>query len=260
MKPARNLLEMHRQEYGAFVIKSLQHNHGVTTVFHRSSSRRFLSLTIPCVLTSLLATETVFATLVIDVVGTSGSGQTAWVFSGSSTTADAGVIRTAGAGAGFNNEDTTNIVAPNDGDFIADTGLQDVLFVASGNAAVTIGGSTELITAVFLDDDSPITVVADDFGFRTENPLSYTAGQTISWTGSLTLALDRQQLNIGIFTQGNNATGTAEWVQEGDMTVSISEQPVDVDAPGGLALMIAGLAALGMRRRRDLTQQKRTRF
>ncbi|NRA31068.1 MAG: hypothetical protein HRU11_12510, partial [Parvularculaceae bacterium] len=131
---------------------------------------------------------------VIDISGFLGHGITTINFSGTSTTSDADAVRTAGSsysdGDTFQPEGLTN--------FLANTTIQDALYTATGNATLTIGGVTELITGIFLDSDDGENH-NDDFGLRTQNELSYSAGDLVSYAGSLTIGLDISAFIVGTY-------------------------------------------------------------
>ena len=102
------------------------------------------------------------ADLVIDVTGVAGSGVTTWTFS----TAAPGVVTTAGSirdatNNTFSASDTGQF--PFGQDTILDTSIQNLVFALTGNVFVTIGGNTEQLTGIFLDDDGGS---ADDLGVR----------------------------------------------------------------------------------------------
>ncbi len=181
------------------------------------------------------ASMTANAELVIDVVGSSGSGFTTWTFSGSSTTNTAGSMRT-NADNTFNAGDTGQF--PFGLDTILNTSYQDMVFAFSGAASVTIGGTTESISGIFLDDDGGS---ADDLGVRLMNELAYDVGVAASWSGSGTVNVDIDDFALGTWSM-NSAEGQAMFISD-PIIVNFR-----VPAPGSLAVL--GLGGLVMTRRR----------
>lgn len=190
------------------------------------------------VLSAVLAagSMTANAELFIDVVGTAGSGVTTWTFSGSSTTNLAGSMRT-NADSTFNAGDTGQF--PFGLDTILNTSYQDMVFAFSGAASVTIGGTTESITGIFLDDDG---ASADDLGVRVMNELAYDVGIATSWTGSGTVNVDINDFALGVWSM-NSTEGQAMFISD---PIIITFR---VPAPGSLAVLgLGGLVATRRRR------------
>ncbi|MFG0314725.1 MAG: PEP-CTERM sorting domain-containing protein [Phycisphaerales bacterium] len=182
------------------------------------------------------ASMTANAELVIDVVGSSGSGFTTWTFSGSSTTNVAGSMRT-NADNTFNAGDTGQF--PFGLDTILNTSYQDMVFAFSGAATVTIGGTTENITGIFLDDDGGS---ADDLGVRLMNELAYDVGVAATWSGSGTVNVDIDDFALGTWSM-NSAEGQAMFISD---PIIINFR---VPAPGSLAVLgLGGLVATRRRR------------
>lgn len=182
------------------------------------------------------ASMTANAELVIDVVGSSGSGFTTWTFSGSSTTNTAGSMRTNAANS-FNAGDTGQF--PFGLDTILNTSYQDMVFAFSGAATVTIGGTTENITGIFLDDDGGS---ADDLGVRLMNELAYDVGVAATWSGSGTVNVDIDDFALGTWSM-NSAEGQAMFISD---PIIINFR---VPTPGSLAVLgLGGLVATRRRR------------
>lgn len=176
------------------------------------------------------------ADLMIDVVGTSGSGVTTWTFSGSGTVGVTGTMRTNAANT-FNAGDTGQF--PFGLDTILDTLIQDQVLTFTGAASVTIGGTTESITGIFLDDDGGS---ADDLGVRVANDLAYLAGDATSWTGSGTVNVDIDAFSLGLWSI-NSTDGQAMFI--GDPVLVNFRVP----APASMALLgLGGLVATRRRR------------
>ena len=180
------------------------------------------------------------ADLVIDVTGVAGSGVTTWTFS----TTSAGVVSTAGSIRDVTNNtfsafDTGQF--PFGQDTILDTSIQNVVFALTGDVFITIGGNTEQLTGIFLDDDGGS---ADDLGVRALNQLDYLVGDTSSWTGSGTVNVDISAFALGTWSI-NSTDGQAMFFSD-PITVNFSAIP----EPTSLALV--GVMAVGcvLRRRR----------
>jgi hypothetical protein len=80
---------------------------------------------------------------------------------------------------------------------ISDTGIVDTVFSAQlgGNAMLTVGADTEAISAVFLDSG----VAFDQIGVRVANSFTYAFQEASSWTGSIAVPIDVNQLNAGTY-------------------------------------------------------------
>ena len=190
-----------------------------------------------------VAIPTAQAGLIIDVSGVAGSGDTTWVFTTVTpgTASVDGTIRDA-SNATFNAADTGQF--PFGLDTILDTSIQDTVFSLSGNATVTVGGNSQLITGIFLDDDGGS---ADDLGIRTFADLAYLAGDTSSWTGSGTVNIDISAFALGSWSL-NSSDGQAMFIDD-PIIVNFIETTA-VPAPASLALLGIGALAWGLGRRR----------
>jgi hypothetical protein len=203
-----------------------------------------------CVAAAMLITvaHSASATLMVDIVGISGSGVTTWTLSGDSTTTVDGAIRTNGS-ASFGGGDSWEASAS--GDYIADVGLQDVVLAIIGTPIITIGGVTETITGIFLDDDGGSF---DDMGIRVANQLNYAAGLVTSWSGIFTVALDIDSLNVGTYVSAG-AGGTGGYTgpffsAESDTIINIAFGDVAVPEPVTTSLLAVGFGLFGFARRR----------
>ncbi|MGK7881765.1 MAG: PEP-CTERM sorting domain-containing protein [Crocosphaera sp.] len=182
------------------------------------------------------------AAILVDVTGVAGSGTTTWTLSGSTTAQSGGSFNT-NVITGFD-DGTTEILGPNDGNFIADAGIQDTVFsLLSGSATITAGSNSESLTGMFLDDDT----VLDDIGFRVASSLAYSGGDTISFSGTFTLGVDLNQLIQDNYDQTVPSLfldGTGD-----DFVLNISEQVQATPEPTSLVALL-GLGGLGFMSRR----------
>ncbi len=192
------------------------------------------------------ALQPAHAILTVDVTGAPGSGVTTWTFGGSSTANANGTIRTTGqGGTQFRDDDSVEF----DLSYISDSSIQNQFFaLASGSAEITIGGETQTITQIWLDDDpsgsgSPF----DDLAIRTQNGLSYSTGEASSWTGTFTVNLDINSLETGTFfsTPGNIA-GPDFAAGPGNVRMTIAAVP----EPSTWIMMILGFGLVGMQLQR----------
>lgn len=184
------------------------------------------------------------ATLMVSVTGDSGSGQTTWTLSGSSSASNDGTVRTSAGSANFNGQDSMEFGSPNGGNFIASAGIQDTLFAVSGAASITIGADTETITHIFLDDDGSSF---DDFGIRTASSIDYLLGELSSWTGAFIVNLDIDDLIPGTYDLAGVVNGGftgPNFAQPAGvvLTTAVNEVP----EPSTLAIFILALAGLGL--------------
>jgi hypothetical protein len=200
-------------------------------------SRQLWSLVLAA-LVSQAASSGAHADLVITIAGASGGSETFWTFSGSSTAALSGTIRATGS-TGTSNGDTWEM----DGDPIVNSSIVDTLFTGTGNATVTVGGTTQNITQIFLDDDSPDANPEDDFGIRVDTALNYLADDASSWTGTLVVPISIDDLQLGSYTSVFNAPNFSAGADSIDINV--------VPEPSSLAMIgLAGLFGGAARYRR----------
>lgn len=179
------------------------------------------------------------ADLRIDVVGVPGSGSTIWTFSGTpDTVTTAGSIRTNAANT-FNAGDSGQF--PFGQNTILDTTIQDQVLTFTGAATVTIGNDTQTITGIYLDDDG---ASADDLGIRVATQLDYAVGESSSWTGAGTLAIDITKFSPGTWSI-NSTQGQAMFFGD-PIIVTFNAVP----EPATLGALAIGCGVLGWRRRR----------
>ena len=208
-----------------------------------------------------MAGTTANAALIIKVEGIKGSGQTTWSFSGSDTAEQNGTIRTSQSSGNFSSGDTFDRAGTGAGDdFIADRSIQNVLVALSGTVKLTIGSQIRSITHLFLDSDKDPEfrftstdigrIWADDFGIRVNKALSYTNGQSSSWSGIATVNLDIGKFLLGTYTFPSIYSPT----HFGTFTISFSERTVA--EPGSFALLALALASLGFSRKLTSAQAK----
>lgn len=206
------------------------------TTFKTASLARGWSISALFTALFVIAAMPAKANLIIDVVGTSGAGFTTWTFStvAPGITEGDSSIRT-NSGNIFLAGDTGQF--PFGINTILDTTIQNTVFALTGNATVTVGGTTELITGIFLDDDGDS---ADDLGIRVANTLSYLQNDEATWTGSGTLAVDIDTFVLG--TEIISDAGAQRMFLSELITVNFSNAPVPI--PVTFALMLIGIAGL----------------
>ncbi|TWU06981.1 hypothetical protein CA54_53850 [Symmachiella macrocystis] len=191
------------------------------------------------------------AELMIDVTGLGGDGFTTWTFSGTSIASSSESIPT-----GTNNIPGFSDVGQLSSDgttsglhVILDDGIQNQLFpVLSGLATVTVGADTQSITHVILDADSGTN--PDDIGIRVDSLLSYLAGETSSWTGSIVVGVDLNDLRTGSFTNVGSAPLFSSGQGELKMNVN-TPVPEPSTYAGLLGITGVSLLAYGWRRKRQ---------
>ena len=184
-----------------------------------------LCLSLVIALVTFFATNSVtYADLIVDVVGTPGSGETTWTFSGSYTV-------NVGATVGGN---STNSGVPtswiNAGNFITNfTG--DPLFNAGGTTKLTGSSSGMLL----IDRVSTLDLGADDqFQIASFSlPHTYVTGETLAFSGTSVLAKDLNDFVLGTHTS---------------TTSGATLQLTFVPEPTSFAMF--GIALVGMARRR----------
>ena len=181
------------------------------------------------------------ASLIVDITGVAGSGETTWTFSGSTTA----------VGTGFFDDD--NFLADTDawqniGNY---TNINDLeLTNVSGVASLTIAGVTRSIDLVYIDHDFAAGPV-DDFGVGVSGTtdFNFSDGDLVSWTGSLTaIGIDLNDINLAgipvtLFGSQHGANGNLA------LQVNIG-YPTAVAEPATLALFGVGLIGIVVARRR----------
>lgn len=187
---------------------------------------------------SLGVVETAQASLLVNVTGTAGSGQTIWVFSGSSTASSDGVF---GLTPGDSPEEWRNV-----GDYVADTLLNGIsISPSSGSASITNSQETRSISLIGIDyDGNSSSSNNDDFGIGVANqPLNIITGDLVSWTGTLLLPLDITQFKLGTYgpAQGGAIGGLT------DIQLTFKSVPESTSIIG---LLVAGTFGLALCRRK----------
>lgn len=187
---------------------------------------------------SLGVVETAQASLLVNVTGTAGSGQTVWVFSGSSTASSDGVF---GLTPSDSPEEWRNV-----GDYVADTLLNAIsISPSSGSASITNSQETRSISLIGIDyDGNSSSSNNDDFGIGVANqPLNIITGDLVSWTGTLLLPLDITQFKLGTYgpAQGGAIGGLT------DIQLTFKSVPESTSIIG---LLVAGTFGLALCRRK----------
>jgi hypothetical protein len=186
---------------------------------------------------SLLLASAAQATLVLDITGVGGSGETTWTFSGSDTAGGAGDF-----------DDDTNIESTDLNGSHWDLGsftsifLNDTQVAASfSNATLTIGALTRAIEDAYIDTDIDPGEL-DDIGVGVSGTTNFdfVAGDLVSWTGYMTVGIDLDSLIAG--TYSTDVYGADPGVL--NLTVNI------VPEPSTAVLMLLGLAGFGIKARR----------
>jgi len=183
---------------------------------------------------SLGVVETAQASLLVNVTGTPGSGQTIWVFSGSSTASSNGVF---GLTPSDSPEEWRNV-----GDYVADTSLNEIsISPSSGSASITNSQETRSISLIGIDyDGNSSSSNNDDFGIGVANqPLNIITGDLVSWTGTLLLPLDITQFKLGTYgpAQGGAIGGLT------DIQLTFKSVPESTSIIG---LLVAGTFGLAL--------------
>ena len=198
---------------------------------------------------SFLSSTPSNADLVLDITGVADSGVTTWIFSESDI---------AGTPEAFNFE-------PNFGMFGGDPVLDDSIFAEQGDmfkptwnsentfvappsgATVTTPNGTRNIDLIYLKEREP----RDDIGFYVsgDTDLEFATGDEVSWTGSIDLNIDINEMNEGSYTYDYFAFKFDSLV----LTVNIAESDGSaVPEPSAvLFLGLSGIAILTRRRRRS---------
>ena len=187
---------------------------------------------------SLGVVETAQASLLVNVTGTAGSGQTIWVFSGSSTASSNGVF---GLTPGDSPEEWRNV-----GDYVADTSLNAIsISPSSGSASITNSQETRSISLIGIDyDGNSSSSNNDDFGIGVANqPLNIITGDLVSWTGTLLLPLDITQFKLG--TYGPAQDGAIGGLTDIQLTLQSVPESTSI-----IGLLVAGTFGLALCRRK----------
>lgn len=187
---------------------------------------------------SLGVVETAQASLLVNVTGTAGSGQTIWVFSGSSTASSDGVF---GLAPSDSPEEWRNV-----GDYVADTSLNAIsISPSSGSASITNSQETRSISLIGIDyDGNSSSSNNDDFGIGVaDQSLNIIAGDVVSWTGTLLLPLDITQFKLG--TYGPAQSGAIGGLTDIQLTLQSVPESTSI-----IGLLVAGTFGLALCRRK----------
>ncbi len=176
------------------------------------------------------------ADLIINISGMSGSGESTWTFSGSTTATTDGTFQ------------GKNVGNPNDKWIFSSSGLTDTInntWIINGNlSGITMsiqpsGGSSVdySLDAVYLDDQAG----GDGFSISPgSSNVDFSAGSLISWTGSAVLPVDIGQLTVP------STVATSATLSGARLGISLTAVP----EPSGLAALCWIAGALTMVRRR----------
>ncbi|PWJ16241.1 VPLPA-CTERM protein sorting domain-containing protein [Jannaschia seohaensis] len=186
--------------------------------------------------------------VVINIGGVEGGGSTTLTFSGSTQTQGNGSVRATGA-LGWSETDAFQPFRSDSIPFLSDTTIQDVIYTLTGTPTLTIGAETRTLTQLFLDSDAGTLSGSDDLGLRVGSELVYSSGQTVTFSGSGTIALDITSFNYGTYTNGGSSLNRiGVLAPEDDVTFIVA--PTPVPTPAALPLLLAALGGLALFRRR----------
>lgn len=153
-----------------------------------------------CFLATLFTSSSAKADLVIDILGTPGSGLTTWTFSGSATATTGGQF-----------ESGTNL-AENDGwqnfanTFNNGLNSSDPLDIPITGPTISIAGTNFAMDRIQIDnDESGLDDLA--FGIANGSNVFFVADDVISWSGSFDLGQDINGMNIGTFSDSTPSFG-----------------------------------------------------
>ena len=192
------------------------------------------------------------AALTVTVSGTPGAGTTTFTFSGSSTVTfgDArfqsydDVGNEAGAWYGLG-----QFFDPSTMPSLID----DAIIAASSTASVSVNGASENIYGLYLlADSSNQNFTAYNWGIYlppgNSSGIPVSTGDTVSWTGSLTVDLDFSNFVAGTYASDILYEGLGEATL--DMTLVVTD-PAQVPLPAAAPLFAIGLAtSFGLYRRK----------
>ncbi|MEO0423270.1 MAG: PEP-CTERM sorting domain-containing protein [Pseudomonadota bacterium] len=188
------------------------------------------------------------AGLVVDITGDAGSGQTVWTFSGSTSAAGSGFFDD---GNNLGNNDTWQ-------DLINYTAAGDLEITSvSGDAELTIAGTTRAIDLAYVDNDGSNTD-QDDFGVGVagSGDFHFDDGDLVSWSGMLIVDLDINNISLA----GNPVSiTTAEYGDYGHLALTINIGQMAIPEPATMPLVLFGLRGLAYARRRCESLAKRRR-
>ena len=142
------------------------------------------------------------AALLVTVIGTPGSGFTTWSFSGTSTASENGAFLTT------NIADTDSTKWKEIGDYVI-TEIDNQIFTNPLSTAfvTTPSGGTSIIGVLIDRDCSVPGTNNDDWAIVPFAELPIASGDTISWSGSLTLDVDIDNFFLGTVGSAESAPG-----------------------------------------------------
>lgn len=184
------------------------------------------------------------ATMMLEISGTPGSGETTWVFSGSDTARGTEQFNAGTIGAGGSWQDV--------GDYVTSAYDNAGISLISGIVTIQVNGSaSNTIDRIRLDHDEPPALDELGFGFPTlSSDLPFTNGDVVSWAGTAVVPVDLNDLVPGEFGSSAFGTiGTDILTLEGCVLTAGGECPASVPEPStGLLLVTGGLLAIASRR------------
>jgi hypothetical protein len=188
----------------------------------------------------ILIAPAAHATMVLNITGVGGSGETTWTFSGSATAGNASTLD-------FDDDNNINDQGDTDvngshwdlGEFTV-ANLDDFQVIGSSRTGMlTIGSVTKEIYYAYIDTDTGFDDIS--VGVNGGGNYEFNLGDVVSWTGSMVVAVDIDDLVQGSYTTSRyGATNGAL-----DVQVNIVPEPTTA------GLMLLGLGGLAMFDRRS---------
>lgn len=195
------------------------------------------------------------STLAVDVTRGANAGETVWTFSGSATATQSGEF-SADSGFRFNEQienignftDLNTFDVPADGGSVSGNARGRVTFASKAQGPLVVSQLFD-IDSIFIDTDPGTNNPSDTddigFGVAGVNDIAFSAGDIISWGGSLTVTgFSIENLTQGGFT--NTLTASAPFAFQ----LNIDLAPVPVPASLPLLAGAMGTAVWAARRKK----------